>query len=129
MYKFYLFLFVLNDKGVDFMRKLNRGENLIKTELQEIANNYYITPHAIQRMSERGLDKRSIKDIILNPLVAYFNTDGSINIAKDEFHYLVIKYNGYFKNYQIITYKEPSLNGKNIFQKQELATKGIHRVA
>lgn len=111
------------------MRKLNRGENLIRTELQEIANNYYITPHAIKRMSERGLDKKAVKNIILNPVVAYFNTDFSINIAQDESHYLVIKYNYYFENYQIITYKEPSLNGKTIFQKQQLAMRGISRVA
>lgn len=111
------------------MRKLNRGENLTKSELQEIANCYFVTPHAMKRLKERGLKKEDVTNIIINPLLAYFNTDGTINIAKDKEYYLVVGYNNYYKNYVIITYKEPSLNGKNIFEKQQLAIDGVNRVA
>lgn len=111
------------------MRRLNRGEILEKSELQEIANCYFVTPHAMKRLNERGLKKEDLTNIILNPLLAYFNTDGTINIAKDKDHYLVVDYNNYYKNYVIITYKEPSLNGKNIFEKQQLAIEGKDRVA
>lgn len=81
------------------MRRLNRGEILLKEELQEIANHYFITPHAMKRMNERGLNKEDVTKIILNPLLAYFNTDGTINIARNEDHYLVVGYNNYYKKY------------------------------
>lgn len=110
------------------MRKLNRGEILTKTELQEIATNYCLTYHAKDRMKERGIAENQIKDIILNPLIAYFNTDYSINIAQDQHHYFVIIYNENQNKYVIVTYKEPSYNGKSIFEKHEMATKGKDRI-
>lgn len=110
------------------MRQLNRGENLVQAELEEIASKYYITSHAKIRMLERGLNEEAIKKIILNPLVAYFNTDGTINIAQDKNYYLVVRYDSYYDNYVVITYKEPSRNGKNIFEKQQLAIEGKDRI-
>lgn len=109
------------------MRKLNRGERLTNAELQEIATNYCLTNHAKDRIKKRGISKNQIKDIILNPLIAYFNTDYSINIAKDQHHYFVIVYNKNQNKYVIVTYKEPSSNGKTISEKQEMAKKGYDR--
>lgn len=111
------------------MRKLNRGENLTKDELKEIASNYKITLHAKIRMAERGISEQSVKQVILNPKVAYFNTDGSINVAKDKDHYFVVSYDKSAKKYVIITYKEPSRNGKDIFDKQAMAIMGLKRAS
>lgn len=102
------------------------GELVEKFRLKYIANNYVITKHATERISEREANL-NIKNLILNPFIAYYNTDGTMNIAKDEFHYLVIAYSSRDKKYYIITYKTISHNGINILQKRQMALKGISR--
>lgn len=112
------------------MRKKNRGEVLTTSELAEIASNFFISKHAKMRILERSElnTVEKIKEKILHPYVAYFNTDGSINIAVDRYNYFVVveKENGGFL---IITYKEPSLHGIDILTKQSLAKKGKARTA
>lgn len=112
------------------MRKKNRGEVLTQSELLEIASNFIISRHAKDRLLERSdFDTvEKIKEKILNPYVAYFNTDGSINIAVDKYNYFVVveRNDGGFL---IVTYKEPSLNGIDILTKQSLAKKGKSRTA
>lgn len=102
------------------MRNCHKGENLTQDELNEIANNFSLTYHAKQRISERNKNV-NLKQVILNPVLAYFNTDYSINIALNEYEYLVVVYKKYINKYLIITYKERSFNSITIFQKQELA--------
>ena len=101
------------------------GEILTREQLNEIANNYRLSKHAQERLAERGKGV-NVKKVLLNPLLAYFNTDGSINIAKDKFNYFVIVKKSERK-YLVVTYKEKSKNNITIFDKWNLAKKGIDR--
>lgn len=101
-----------------------RGELLTTEELKEIAENFELSRHAEQRIAERFADL-NIHKAILNPLIAYFNTDGSINIALNSFEYLVIATNQ--KPYKVITYKEKSHNNIDVFVKREMAMQGKGR--
>lgn len=101
-----------------------RGELLTTEELKEIAENFELSRHAEQRIAERFADL-NIHKAILNPLIAYFNTDGSINIALNSFEYLVISTDT--KPYKVITYKEKSHNNIDIFTKRQMAVRGIGR--
>ena len=104
------------------MRKLNRGQELTAEELREIAEHFVLTKHARQRIAERYPDI-DIRKAIIHPLLAYYNTDGSINIALNSFEYIVIAPD----SYSVITFKEKSLNNIDIFAKRELAIKGYGR--
>lgn len=103
----------------------NRGEELTKEEREEIANNFFISRHAIERLRERG--KVDIRQLVLDPLVAYFNTDGSVNVAQDEYNYLVFSYDDFHKNWKVVTWKEESWHGKTVFDKQRMAMNGYGR--
>lgn len=109
------------------MRFLNNGENLNKEELNEILNNFYVTKHARQRIYERKSSINEIKNIIKNPLLAYYNTDGSINIAKTRYEYIVFDWNEKYNTFSLITFKEKSHNDIDIYEKQKLAKNGIDR--
>lgn len=102
-----------------------RGEELTPAELQEIADNFYISKHAKERLRERGYV--NIRDLVLNPLVAYFNTDGSINVAQDEYNYLVFVWSERHQNFTLVTWKEESWYGKTVFDKQKMAKNGYER--
>lgn len=101
-----------------------RGELLTSNELKEIAENFILSRHAQERIAER-FPELDIYKAILNPLIAYFNTDGSINIALNSFEYLVIATDR--KPYKIITYKEKSHNNINVFIKRQMAMQGKSR--
>ena len=103
---------------------MNRGELVSKNELKLIATHFIISRHAKERISQRS-QNLNVKSIIENPILAYYNTDGSINIAKDRWKYLVIVKDK--DNYIIVTYKDKSYNGIDIFEKRKLALKGICR--
>ena len=109
------------------MRFEKHGENLTKSELQEIKNNFYISKHAQKRLLERGLNESEIAGIIENPFVAYFNIDKSINIARDEFWYLVFVYDHSAQKYKLVTYKEPSKKKVSVLKKQMFAKLGMKR--
>ena len=104
------------------MRRLNRGQELTTEELREIAEHFVLTKHASQRISERYFDI-DIQKAIMHPILAYYNTDGSINIALNGYEYIVVDPN----NYKIITFKEKSLNNIDIFTKREMAVNGYGR--
>ena len=104
------------------LRRLNRGENLTKEELKEIADNFILTVHAKEKIAERH-PNTNIKEIILNPVVAYYNTDKSINIALNEYEYIVIAPD----NYKVITFKEKSWYNKTVFDKRDMARNGYDR--
>ena len=103
-------------------RWLNRGELLTQTELEEIAERFIISRHAKQRITER-YSNIDIKKAILNPVIAYYNTDGSVNIAINGFEYIVIS----SYDYVVVTFKERSFRGIDIFTKRELAVAGKGR--
>lgn len=114
------------------------GELLNQNEINEILGNYRISKHAIERLNERsnilvenyrGVDFISTKinirnDICNNLYLAYFNKDGSVNIAIDKFNYYVFKLldNGCWL---LQTFKEKSWNNITIDDKRKLAQKGV----
>lgn len=101
-----------------------RGQLLKRNELEEIADNYILTRHAKEMIDKRHPDL-NIEYSIKNPILAYFNTDGSVNIAINDFEYLVIALNVF--PYKVITFKEKSHNGIDIFFKRYLAQSGCCR--
>lgn len=103
----------------------NRGEELTPAELKEIYDNLFISEHARERLQERV--PVNIKQLFESPLVAYFNTDGSVNVALDEYNYLVVQYCEHFKNWKAVTWKEKSWNSKTVFDKQRMAKAGYGR--
>lgn len=108
------------------MRNLNRGENLTKEELQEIYRNLRFTKHSIERLAQRGSTKVEVYNTIKKPFIAYFNTDGSINIAPNNWQCYIIERDRYNDGYVLITYKEEVwLSMKD---KQKLAQKGVDRI-
>jgi hypothetical protein len=95
---------------------------LTTAELKEIAENFTLSRHASERIAERHSDI-DIRQSILNPVLAYYNTDKSVNIAINEYEYLVVAP----YTYKVITFKEKSHNNINIFAKRELAKQGKKR--
>ena len=81
----------------------HRGQLLKHNELNEIANNYILTKHA-KEMIDKRCPNLNIKHSIKHPILAYFNTDGSVNIAINGFEYLVVSLDRF--PYKIITFKE-----------------------
>lgn len=104
------------------LRKLNKGEELTDIELYEISNYYRLSFHAQKRYEERanGID---LRQAILNCVLAYYNTNGKINIALNDYDYIVFDPT----NYKIITIAEKSKNSITIWEKHEMALKGINR--
>ena len=113
-----------------------KGEELTRSELSEILQHFIITNHAIKRLDERTniltrindrIDFRTTirnikRDINSNLLISYFNTDGTVNVAIDLYHYYV------FENrdncWILKTFKEKSWNGITILDKRLLAQQG-----
>lgn len=106
------------------MRKLNRGQELTVEELSEIAEHLILSKHAEQRITER-YPEINIHKAILHPLLAYFNTDGTINIALNGYEYMVVAVKSY--GCKVITLKEKSLNNIDIFTKRDMAIRGYSR--
>lgn len=101
------------------------GQKVDEFTLNRIADNYVVSYHASTRINQRNKNL-NIKELIRNPFLAYYNTDGSINIAKDRYNYLVVVRRE--TDFLIVTYKEHSYNSNHdIFYKQQLALKGIKR--
>ena len=66
-------------------------------------------------------------------VLAYYNTDGSVNIAVSEYNYYVFEYQDenasehIVDKWRLVTYKEPSWYGINIYDKQQMAKNGYDR--
>ena len=103
-------------------RWLHSGEMLTTAELKEIAENFSLSRHAEERITERH-PNIDIEQAILNPMLAYYNTDKSVNIAINKYEYLVVAP----YTYKVITFKEKSHNNIDIFAKRELAKQGKKR--
>ena len=112
------------------------GYNLTREELNDIKNNFVISEHAAIRMKQRGFNPEDIIKVLDNPCVAFWNIDRSVDIANDEYHYLVFRYKKRKeKNYYVlITYTFSSKSGlSKIYKKQMLAklkikSPGLNRV-
>ena len=116
--------YVLLKRRLHMIRVRHRGQLLKHNELNEIANNYILTKHA-KEMIEKRCPNLNIKHSIKHPILAYFNTDGSVNIAINGFEYLVVSLDRF--PYRIITFKEKSHNGIDIYSKRYLAQMGYCR--
>lgn len=98
-----------------------KGELLTAEELKEVADNLIISKHAQQRIAERHSDL-DVYNVILNPVIAFFNTDGTIYIGINEWEHLIIDVKPY--GYKLVTIKQKSFVGATIFDKREMATLG-----
>lgn len=109
------------------MRKLNRGQELTKSELLEIRNNLIISKHARERLVQRNDSIKHFMETLEKPFLAYFNTDGSINIAPNNWQCYIVSRGKFDKDkFVLVTYKEEVwVSMKN---KQKMAQKGIDRI-
>lgn len=106
------------------MRNLNRGQMLMKTELNEIIENLQFSRHSIERLAQRGSTKAEVIETLRKPFLAYFNTDGSINVSPSNHKcYVIVKDN--YGGYIVVTYKEDT--HYPMTKKRELAMRGISR--
>lgn len=103
-------------------RQRKSGMLLCQQELNVIAREYKLSYHAQQRYQQRMYGV-NLRQAIKHCMVAYYNTDGSINIAFDRFTYLVVSP----KDYKVITIKEKSHNNIDIWDKLEMARQGKDR--
>lgn len=102
------------------------GKLVERSELEQIANHFIISAHAKYRILERGKDLGDLKTILLNPSLAYYNTDGSINLGIDDYRYFVIIPKAH--SYLILTLKETIQEPRTtIYERRELAKKGKKR--
>ena len=130
----------------DFKSKM--GEQIESEVLEHILNNFFLSSHSIEKLNDRSnllikykdgnvnkkLTKANIiNDIRQNMVLAYYNTDGSVNIAVSEYNYYVFEYQDesaseYVQDkWRLVTYKEPSWYGINIYDKQQMAKNGYDR--
>lgn len=121
--------------------KKRHGLDVRQKVIDIIKSNFHITEHAIEKMDsrsnliaryERGrIDYittiNNICNAIDNRILAYYNTDGSINIAVTKWEYFVFEYREDKKLWELVTYKEMSLNGIDIYAKKQLAIDGYDR--
>lgn len=115
-------------------QRYSKGHTLTDNDIDAIVNNFTISRHAAQRMVERGLFDTVPKDIhnqvrryISNNCLAFWNEDGTANIAVDIDHYFVIQYSYTKNSYVVLTYNTTSENGYNIFDKREMASAGLSK--
>ena len=125
---------------IDDFKKLH-GQDIGSKIYNEIKSNYIISKHAQEQLSSRsdllvlfddgrinfGATKRNINNAMDNCILAYFNTDGSVNIALTKYYYFVFAWNEERGNWTMITYKETSWYGIDIFEKQKMALDGFDR--
>ena len=130
----------------DFKSKM--GEQIESEVLEHILNNFFLSSHSIEKLNDRSnllikykdgnvnkkLTKANIVNYInQNMVLAYYNTDGSVNIAVSEYNYYVFEYQDesaseYVQDkWRLVTYKEPSWYGINIYDKQQMAKNGYDR--
>lgn len=117
------------------------GKLVEKNVLEHIKSNYLLSGHAKTQLKKRsGMlieredgsinyyeTKRLINKAIDSNILAYYNTDGSVNIAIGDYEYFVFCYNEDRNNWTMITYKEPSWYGISIHEKRKMAIDGFDR--
>lgn len=111
-------------------QRYSGGRVLSDSDLEAIMNNFTISKYAMQRMVQRGLFDETpstadlhneVKRYLKNNVLAFWNEDGTANIAVDAYHYFVVQYTYNPKGYTILTYSDVSENGYNVFDKRKIA--------
>ena len=106
---------------VHIMTVKYKGELLTAEELQEVAENLIISKHAKQRIEERH-PTLDVYKTILNPVIAFFNVDGTIYIGINKWEHLIIDVKSY--GCKLVTLKQRSFTDVTIFDKREMAVAG-----
>ena len=102
---------------------MNRGERLNEKELERIAKYAELTYHARKRINERN-NTIDYRKAIKNSFLAFYNTDGAINIAIDVFSYFVVVEEN--KRYKIVTFVIKD-TGITVYDKWEYAKRGYKK--
>ena len=125
---------------IDELKKLH-GQDISVSLYKEIRGNYFLSKHAQEQLEKRsdllvkyedgkinfGATKRNINAAMDNAVLAYYNTDGSVNIALDDYNYFVFAWNPDRGSWTMITYKEMSWYSITIWEKQKMALDGFDR--
>lgn len=128
--------------------KQKKGKIVESEVFNHILNNFYLWKHSVTQLEKRTnlvvrrkdgkLDNKRTKENIINNIknnriLAYYNTDGSVNIATSRYTYYVFIYqqesdNEHIKDkWLLCTYKEPSWYNISVFDKRKLAEQGYDR--
>ena len=130
--------------------KLKHGQDVNKDFIDSILSNVRLSRHSIEEMRVRTsfvnlvVDKdetfedgtpkvdfaktiENIKSAISKYVLAYINTDGSINVALSDYDYFVFAYNEERENWTLVTFKEKSWYDKTIWEKRQMALNGFDR--
>jgi predicted secreted hydrolase len=125
---------------IEEFKKLH-GQNISSEVYQDIKDNYFISKHAQEQLEKRSdllvklpdgrinftATKRNINQAMDDYVVAYYNTDGSVNIALNDYNYFVFAWNEERYSWTMITYKEMSWFSITIWDKQKMAIDGFDR--
>lgn len=125
---------------IEELKKLH-GKDISTSLYKEIRGNYFLSRHAQEQLEKRsdllvkfedgkinfGATKRNINAAMDNAVLAYINTDGSVNIALDDYNYFVFAWNEDKGSWTMITYKEMSWYSITIWEKQKMALEGFDR--
>jgi len=103
------------------LRMLHNGELLLPTELEEISKNFRLSYHVENQLRDRGISL-DLAPLFKNPFLAYYNTDGSINIARNDYEYFVVAKGD--DCFVVVTFKEKSINGFTVTDKRNFALEG-----
>ena len=127
--------------SIELLKK-RHGKRVSKKVLNYIKCNLRISDHSIEKMEARSNNLvsryktgrvnyiRTINNIcnaIDRNILAYYNTDGSINIAITRWKYFVFEFDAATNKWLLVTFKEASLNGVDIYAKRQLAIDGYDR--
>lgn len=130
------------------LKNLN-GQEVPQEFITRMLRGFHISKHAIEEMKNRTslgelvayvkngteisstIDFRrtcyNIRKMIEKKILAYINTDGSINIAITDYDYFVFAYSHRKDRWTLITWKEKSWYDKSIWQKKRMAEVGYDR--
>lgn len=134
-------LHFVEEKEEEEIENISSGDIVSQEVIDEIKSGITITNHALKRLEwrsgmvvrfENGSINyketiRNIKYRINHRILAYYNTDGSINIAINRYNYFVFAKDEERNVWVLITYKEQSYNDNDVFYKRKLALQGIER--
>jgi hypothetical protein len=100
---------------------------LLKDDLRTVSNNFSLTNHARKRINQRfgSSDTRKIRKAIIEADFAYVAGDRVINVGLKDGTIFKLAQEG--RNYIMITYLDPSMNGVDIRKKYRLACRGGNR--
>ena len=96
---------------------------LDRKEIERIAMYYKMGSHTMERLNERYHGNFTVKEMILNCLFAYKNTDGVYRVCVDKQSYFVVNPETYF----LISYVVKDEGRIDVYQLYEKACRGEKR--